>query len=67
MTTLLQSDGKMKSVTEIKQAFDEAGVNLDKPVVFTCGGGAMATVLHLLAVEAGCTKSKVYDGAWSEY
>jgi thiosulfate/3-mercaptopyruvate sulfurtransferase len=55
MNSLIQNDGKMKSVTEIKEAFINAGVNLEKPVIFTCGGGVMATFLQLLAVEAGCT------------
>lgn len=45
MTDLLQSEGKYKSVTEIKETFKAKGIDLEKPVIFTCGGGVMATVL----------------------
>ena len=42
--TLLNEDGTLKDNDGIKAAFEAAGVNNDKPIIFTCGGGVMATL-----------------------
>jgi thiosulfate/3-mercaptopyruvate sulfurtransferase len=67
MPSLLGADNKLKSTAELQALFESAGVKKDKPIVFSCGGGVMATVLAAAANEAGYTGFKVYDGSWSEY
>lgn len=67
MPTLLCPDNKLKSTAELQALFESVGITKEKPIVFTCGGGVMATVLALAANEAGYKGSKVYDGSWSEY
>ena len=67
MPTLLTADNTLKPISEIKQLFEQAGVVTDQPVVFTCGGGVMATVLNSVADDLGIAQHKVYDGSWSEY
>lgn len=64
---LLDSNGRMKPPAEVRAAFEAAGVNLDRPVVATCGSGVTASVLALGLAWAGLTRAKVYDGSWSEW
>lgn len=47
--------------------FESAGVDLQKPIVFTCGGGVMATALSVAANQIGGVSHKVYDGSWGEW
>jgi thiosulfate/3-mercaptopyruvate sulfurtransferase len=58
--TLLPPDG-------LRQAFAAAGVDLDKPVVTTCGSGITASVLALALHLVGHKKVAVYDGSWTEW
>ncbi len=60
------SDGRWKSQAELRAIFVDAGVDLDRPIVVTCGSGVTAGVvvfaLHLLGVDGA-----LYDGSWSEW
>jgi len=67
MPTLLTAEGTLKPVSEIKELFQAAGVSLEQPVVFSCGGGVMATLVDKLADDVGVAQHNVYDGSWSEY
>jgi thiosulfate/3-mercaptopyruvate sulfurtransferase len=64
---LLNKDGTMKSAGEIERMFEEAGVDLSKPVVTSCGSGITASVLALGLAQIGHRKTAVYDGSWSEW
>lgn len=64
---LLNPDGRMKPPAEIRATFETVGVDLDRPVVTTCGSGVTASVLALGLASAGLTRAKVYDGSWSEW
>ena len=64
---LLNKDGTFKTGPEIERLFEEAGVDLTKPVVATCGSGITASVLALGLAEIGHRKAAVYDGSWSEW
>jgi thiosulfate/3-mercaptopyruvate sulfurtransferase len=44
-----------------------AGVDLDRPVVTTCGSGVTASVLALALFLLGRRDVAVYDGSWSEW
>ena len=58
----------MRSGEEIKGIFESKGVDVSKPIVFTCGGGIMTTMAFAGAVKAGFTgKLHMYDGSFSEY
>ena len=41
------ADGQLKSPAEIRSAFASAGVNLDAPVITSCGSGVSAAILAL--------------------
>lgn len=64
---LLNPDGTMKPVEALRAAFAEAGVDLDKPVITTCGSGVSACVLALALERMGHRRHSVYDGSWSEW
>ena len=58
----------MRSAEEIKGIFESKGVDVTRPMVFTCGGGVMTTMAYAGAVKAGFTGAlHMYDGSWSEY
>lgn len=64
---LLNMDGTFKDAAEIKDAFEAAGVDLDKPVVATCGSGVTACVLAMGAYIAGHKQVAVFDGSWAQW
>lgn len=67
-TDLLDPDSQtMLEPEELKQRFIDAGVNMNKPVVTTCGSGITAAVLALGLHVAGHKDIALYDGAWTEW
>lgn len=66
-TALLNEDGTMKDPAALEAAFREAGVDLDRPIVTTCGSGVTACVLALALERIGKRRWSVYDGSWTEW
>jgi thiosulfate/3-mercaptopyruvate sulfurtransferase len=64
---LLNKDGTLKSPREIERLFEEADVDLGKPVVTSCGSGITAAALALALAQIGHRKTAVYDGSWAEW
>jgi thiosulfate/3-mercaptopyruvate sulfurtransferase len=64
---LLNEDGTLKSPREIERLFEDADVDLNKPVVASCGSGVTACVLALGLAQTGHRRIAVYDGSWSEW
>jgi thiosulfate/3-mercaptopyruvate sulfurtransferase len=60
-------DGRLKSHDDIAAAFKQAGVDLDRPVVTSCGSGVTASILTFAIEALGKQPGKVYDGSWSEW
>ncbi|MEM8570597.1 MAG: 3-mercaptopyruvate sulfurtransferase [Pseudomonadota bacterium] len=65
--TLLNEDGTMKSVEEIKAVFEAAGVDVAKPTITTCGSGVTAAILSLALERLGNRQHALYDGSWAEW
>ncbi|ASY56433.1 3-mercaptopyruvate sulfurtransferase [Sinorhizobium sp. CCBAU 05631] len=59
--------GKLKDLDELRQSFAEAGIDLTKPVVTTCGSGVTAAIITLALQSLGHTDNTLYDGSWSEW
>jgi thiosulfate/3-mercaptopyruvate sulfurtransferase len=59
--------GAMKSLEQLRQAFEGAGIELAKPIVTTCGSGVSALVLTLALYRLGVRGSALYDGSWAEW
>ncbi len=51
----------------LQAAFEDAGVDLAKPVVTSCGSGVTACVAILALDRLGHRDLAVYDGSWSEW
>jgi len=65
-TALLNADGTMKRGPALADAFASTGIDIDRPIITTCGSGVTAAILTLgLAVLD--RPSRLYDGSWSEW
>ena len=64
---LLNPDGTMKPPAESRAIFEQAGVDLSKPAITTCGSGVTAAVLSLALERIGKADHSLYDGSWAEW
>ena len=64
---LFAADGTWKRDDALRAAFVAAGVDLDKPMITTCGSGVTAAVLSFGAHLLGKTDVRLYDGSWAEW
>ena len=58
--TLLSKD-------QLLNLFKSKGVDLEKPIITTCGSGVTASMLYFALEYIGCKNISVYDGSWTEY
>lgn len=63
----LSEDGELKSLNSLREIFADAGVDLNKPVVTSCGSGVTAAVITLALTSLGHEDNRLYDGSWSEW
>lgn len=65
--TLLNDDKTMKSTDETRAIFQAAGLDLDQPIITSCGSGITAAVLALALERLGHQNWSLYDGSWAEW
>ena len=63
----LSEGGRLKSPDALRAVLEDAGLDLDKPVVTTCGSGVTAAVITLALQTIGHRYNMLYDGSWSEW
>jgi len=63
---VFNASGSMLQEEDLKKLFASKGVDLDKPVITTCGSGVTASVVSLALASIG-KHSAVYDGSFSEW
>lgn len=52
---------------DLQAAFEDGGVDLNQPIIGTCGSGVSACVLVLGLHLLGHEEYAVYDGSWTEW
>ncbi|WP_374833224.1 3-mercaptopyruvate sulfurtransferase [Paenochrobactrum pullorum] len=65
--TEISKNGELKSLEELRDVFVNAGIDLSKPVVTSCGSGVTAAALIFALESLGHEKHRLYDGSWSEW
>ncbi len=61
------ANGRLLPPEQLKAALAAGGVDLDKPVITTCGSGVAAAALWLALDAIGKEPQALYDGSWSEW
>ncbi|OGS57294.1 MAG: 3-mercaptopyruvate sulfurtransferase [Erythrobacter sp. RIFCSPHIGHO2_12_FULL_63_10] len=65
--TLLREDGTFKPLDELRAALEAAGIDLDRPIVTSCGSGVTACVLLFALHLVGREDTALYDGSWLDW
>jgi len=63
----LLDNGALKDTDGLAAAFAAGGIDVDRPVITSCGSGITACGLALGLALLGNEKTFVYDGSWSEW
>jgi thiosulfate/3-mercaptopyruvate sulfurtransferase len=63
----LADNGYLKDISGLRKVFDDAGVDLSRPVVTSCGSGITAAVITLALESVGHKDNVLYDGSWTEW
>jgi thiosulfate/3-mercaptopyruvate sulfurtransferase len=65
--SVITSEGTLADAETLERLFTEAGVDLHRPIVTTCGSGVSAAILSLALARLGRGDVAVYDGSWTEW
>jgi thiosulfate/3-mercaptopyruvate sulfurtransferase len=65
--TRLIENGRLVEPDRITAAFTQAGVDVEKPVITTCGSGVTAAILWFALDAIGKPPRSLYDGSWAEW
>jgi len=64
---LYHSDGTMLPEAALKAAIKAAGIDMNRPIVTSCGSGVTACILKLAFAQLGKQDVAIYDGSWTEW
>lgn len=65
--SLLTPQGQLAPHAQIIEIFTKAGVDLQKPIITSCGSGVSAAILWLALDAIGVQPQSLYDGSWTEW
>lgn len=63
----LSENGRLKDLPALRRLFADAGIDLQKTVVTSCGSGVTAAAITLALRSLGHEANTLYDGSWSEW
>jgi len=63
----LLENGRLASRERVVAAFTSAGVDLDQPIITSCGSGVTAAILTFALESIGKEPKGLYDGSWAEW
>lgn len=66
-SSVLVDNGYFKDINGLKKVLHDAGVDLSRPIVTTCGSGITAAVITLALESLGHKDNVLYDGSWTEW
>lgn len=64
---LVAADGTLRPRDELQAIMTEAGLDLGRPIVCSCGSGLTACAIVLALDVLGAPPAAVYDGSWTEW
>jgi thiosulfate/3-mercaptopyruvate sulfurtransferase len=65
--SLLSENGELLPKGRLRQVIEEAGIDLERPIVTSCGSGITAAAITLALETLGHTDNRLYDGSWTEW
>ncbi len=65
--SLLNADGTMKGLDELRAIFAAAEVDVNRRTITTCGSGVTAAIVMLALTRLGNADVALYDGSWTEW
>jgi thiosulfate/3-mercaptopyruvate sulfurtransferase len=63
----LLDDGRLAPPDRLAAAFAAGGVDVNKPIITSCGSGVTAAILTFALDALGKDQTSLYDGSWAEW
>jgi thiosulfate/3-mercaptopyruvate sulfurtransferase len=63
----LIAGGALKPADGLSALFKGEGVDIDQPIITSCGSGVSAAIIALALARLGKWDAPVYDGSWTEW
>jgi len=66
-SSFVNERGLIRSAAELRKLMEQAGIDLARPMIASCGSGVTACSLLLALDVIGVAGAALYDGSWSEW
>lgn len=66
-SSAVTENGTLASPEKIRAALAAGGIDLERPIITSCGSGVSAATMWLALDSLGITPKALYDGSWSEW